>query len=150
MMIQEVKQVTEQHYDLLGEADPSRRLVENYLQRGRLVEALEKNTLVGVLVLLPTRPETIEIVNLAVNPEYRRQGIAQQLIHEAMDYAKKMNFRTIEVGTGSTGIEQLYLYQKCGFRMVQIDRDFFVRHYDRPIVENGLVLRDMVRLSQDI
>jgi hypothetical protein len=56
----------------------------------------------------------------------------------------------VEVGTGSTGVEQLYLYQKCGFRMTHIDRDFFVRHYSEPIVENGLVLRDMVRLSLDI
>lgn len=45
---------------------------------------------------------------------------------------------------------QLYLYQKCGFRMTSIDRDFFVRHYAEPIIENGLVLKDMVRLSQDI
>lgn len=35
--------------------------------------------------------------------------------------------------------------------MVAIDRDFFVRHYEEPIIiENGMVLQDMVRLSQDL
>ncbi|MNJ03534.1 putative N-acetyltransferase YvbK [compost metagenome] len=61
-----------------------------------------------------------------------------------------MGYQTIEVGTGSTGVAQLALYQKCGFRMTGIDRDFFTRHYAEPIYENGMQLKDMVRLSQDL
>lgn len=34
--------------------------------------------------------------------------------------------------------------------MTHIERDFFVRHYPEEIIENGLVLKDMVRLAQDI
>jgi ribosomal protein S18 acetylase RimI-like enzyme len=142
--------VTESHYHLLLDADPSRELVTEYLQRGRLFEARIAKKVVGVLVILPTRPETLEIVNLAVDEHYRGKGIAQRLLKHALDVAKNAQYQTVEVGTGSTGVEQLYLYQKCGFRMTHIDRDFFVRHYTEPIIENGLVLKDMVRLSQDI
>lgn len=39
------------------------------------------------------------------------------------------------------------LYQKCGFRIVGIDRDFFTDHYPEPIYENGIWCRDMIRLS---
>lgn len=31
--------------------------------------------------------------------------------------------------------------------MKTIDRDFFTRHYEEPIFENGLECRDMVRLD---
>ena len=149
MEIRMTNEITTEHYGLLLDADPSKELVDDYLQRGTLLEA-KKEKLVGVLVLLPTRPDTLEIVNLAVAVEYRGQGIAQQLIAYTLEMARKKGIKTVEVGTGSTGVEQLYLYQKCGFRMTHIDRDFFVRHYSEPIVENGLVLRDMVRLSLDI
>ncbi|MNW16937.1 putative N-acetyltransferase YvbK [compost metagenome] len=45
---------------------------------------------------------------------------------------------------------QLYLYQKCGFRIVGVDVDFFVRHYEEAIEENGIPCRDMIRLAMDI
>ncbi|MGX7196362.1 GNAT family N-acetyltransferase [Enterococcus olivae] len=150
MKIQKAKQLTTAHNQLFLEADPAKELVAAYVKRGTVLEAIIDEKLVGVLVLLPTRPATLEIVNLVVLAEYRGQGIAQQLIQEALSQAKAGQYQTVEVGTGSTGVEQLYLYQKCGFRMTHIDRDFFVRHYPEPIIENGLVLRDMVRLAQDI
>lgn len=89
-------------------------------------------------------------MNVAVAKPFRRQKLAQTLLGHALWWSKKNGFRTVEIGTGSTGMEQLYLYQKCGFRMTHIERDFFVRHYPEEIIENGLVLKDMVRLAQDI
>ena len=64
--------------------------------------------------------------------------------------APAWQYQTIEIGTGSTSFAQLYLYQKCGFRVVNIDRDFFVDNYDDPIIENKLILRDMIRLEKKI
>lgn len=68
----------------------------------------------------------------------------------AVATAKKQGYKTIEVGTGNSGASQLMLYQKCGFRITHVDRDFFVRHYEEPIEENGLPCVDMIRLSQDL
>ncbi|MGG5317778.1 GNAT family N-acetyltransferase [Enterococcus sp. AZ072] len=151
MEINKVEQLTDIHNQLLLLADPNQLLVDDYAQRGTVYEATEDETLVGIMVLLPTRPETIELVNIAVAEVHQGKGIAQEMIAFALQTAKQSGFHTIEVGTGSIGFEQLYLYQKCGFRMVAIDRDFFVRHYEEAIViENGMVLQDMVRLSQDL
>lgn len=150
MIIQEVKTITEQHYVLLLDADPAKSLVDEYVSRSSVFEAKKDEKTVGIIVLLPTRPETLEIVNLATSANHRGKGIATALIQHALKFAKEKNYRTIEIGTGSIGFEQLYLYQKCGFRMDSIDRDFFVRHYEEEIIENGLVLKDMVRLSQDL
>lgn len=60
---------------------------------------------------------------------------------------KLTGFHTIEIGTGNSSIQRLALYQKCGFRMASIDHDFFLKHYDEPIYENGIQCMDMVRLS---
>lgn len=135
---------------LLLLADPSERLVRDYLQRGFCFVAEQENHIVGVYVLLPTRPDTAELVNVAVEEALHGQGIGKKLVNHAVETARKLGFSTIEVGTGSTGVAQLALYQKCGFRMTGIDRDFFVRHYEEEIYENGMRLYDMVRLSQDL
>lgn len=135
---------------LLLLADPSERLVLDYTKRGYCYVAETENHIVGVYVLLPTRPDTAELVNVAVEEALHGQGIGKKLVNHAVETARKLGFSTIEVGTGSTGVAQLALYQKCGFRMTGIDRDFFVRHYEEEIYENGMRLYDMVRLSQDL
>ncbi|GEQ37970.1 MAG: GNAT family N-acetyltransferase [Tetragenococcus halophilus] len=138
------------HYKLLLEADPSEKIVEDYLSRGFCFAAQKKQKLLGIILLLPTKPKTLEIANIAVQKSFRGQKIGQQLILFALSFARKNQYKLVEIATGSTGFEQLYLYQKCGFRMTYIARDFFINHYARPIIENGLQLKDMVRLSQTV
>ncbi|AYW46860.1 GNAT family N-acetyltransferase [Tetragenococcus koreensis] len=150
MEIQKLHKVVEKHYDLLLEADPSKKIIDDYLPRSFCFTAQEEGQLVGVIILLPTRPTTLEVVNLAVQKDFRGQKIGQTLLYFALTFAKENQYEVVEVGTGSTGFEQLYLYQKCGFRMSHIERDFFINHYEQPIFENGLQLKDMVRLSQAV
>lgn len=136
--------------DLLLLADPSEKIVKEYTSRGECYVAELEELIIGVYVLLPTRPETIELVNVAVAEERHCQGIGKQLVMDAVKVAREQGYKTIEVGTGNSGVGQLALYQKCGFRIVGVDLDFFVRHYPEEIYENGIQCRDMVRLSQDL
>ncbi|MDW0115521.1 GNAT family N-acetyltransferase [Sporosarcina thermotolerans] len=136
--------------DLLLLADPSRESIEEYVNRGECYIAEIEQQIVGVYVLLPTRPKTVELVNVAVVEEQHGSGIGKQLVMDAINVAKKKGYKTIEIGTGNSSIGQLALYQKCGFRIVGIDIDFFVRHYPKAIFENGIQCRDMIRLSQDL
>lgn len=78
------------------------------------------------------------------------EGIGKRLVLLAVEVARKAGLRTIELGTGNSSVGQLRLYQKCGFRIVGVDIDFFIRHYDQPIFENGIECRDMIRLKQDL
>ncbi|WP_172256618.1 GNAT family N-acetyltransferase [Saccharibacillus deserti] len=133
--------------DLLLLADPSRSIVEDYLRRGTCFLADDGIRIAGVFVLLPTRPETVELVNVAVDETLHGQGIGKILVLHAIEMSREAGYRTIELGTGNSGIGQLALYQKCGFRIIGVDPDFFVRHYDEEIYENGIRCRDMIRLS---
>lgn len=150
MKINKFTTITPAHWELLLDADPAKKIVKDYTSRGTCFELNQNGELAGVIVLLATRPETVEIMNLAVAKKFRGQKLAQKMIAEALNWSKQAGFRRVEIGTGSTGVAQLYLYQKCGFRMTHIEQDFFVRHYEEAIIKNGLVLKDMVRLAQDL
>ncbi|PFG05406.1 GNAT family N-acetyltransferase [Bacillus sp. es.034] len=150
MIIRKRNKDEELPLELLLLADPSETIVKEYTARGECFVAEFEKKIVGVYVLLPTRPETIELVNVAVAEELHGRGIGKQLVMDAVKVAKEKGYKTIEVGTGNSGVGQLALYQKCGFRIVGVDLDFFVRHYPKEIYENGIQCRDMVRLSQDL
>jgi len=150
MNIQRLHPEHEPPLDLLLTADPSEKLVNDYLKRGQCFTAEIDRRIAGVYVLLPTRPETAELVNIAVKEELQGKGIGRQLVMHAIETAKSQGFKTIEIGTGNSSIGQLALYQKCGFRITGIDRDFFLRHYEKPIYENGMRCIDMVRLALDL
>ncbi|ASA22474.1 GNAT family N-acetyltransferase [Paenibacillus donghaensis] len=135
---------------LLLLADPSQELVENYVRQGDCYVAEEHHEIIGVYVLLCLKPETVELVNVAVAEEKQGRGLGKRLVQHALEAAKALGYRTIEVGTGNSSIGQLALYQKCGFRITGFEPDFFVRNYAEEIYENGIRCRDMIRLTQEI
>ncbi|WP_085994326.1 GNAT family N-acetyltransferase [Oceanobacillus senegalensis] len=136
--------------ELLLLADPSKEMVVDYVNRGECFIAETDQQIIGAYVLLPTRPGTVELVNVAVIEEQHGRGIGKQLVMDAVKVAKTKGYQTIEIGTGNSSIGQLALYQKCGFRIMGVDIDFFIRHYQEEIFENGIQCRDMIRLSQDL
>ncbi|OMP68318.1 GNAT family N-acetyltransferase [Domibacillus epiphyticus] len=150
MVIRKLKTAEEIPMDLLLLADPSRTLIEDYVRRGTCFLTESNDQIIGVYVLLPTRPETIELVNVAVSETHHGMGIGKRLVTDAIQKARSGGYRTIEVGTGNSSLGQLALYQKCGFRITGVDRDFFIKHYSEEIFENGIQCRDMIRLSLDL
>lgn len=134
--------------DLLLLADPSEHLISEYLTTGQCYAALHQGRIIGVVVTLLISPNTLAIKNLAVEEAFQGQGIGKQLITHVLELARQKNL-SVEIGTGNSSIQQLALYQKCGFRMVSIDFDFFRRNYPEKIYENGIECRDMIRLRKD-
>ena len=136
--------------ELLLTADPSETLVKDYLNKGHCYTAEIDNQTVGVFVLLEITSDTIELINIAVDEKHQGKGIGKTLVKDAIQKAQEMGFKTIEVGTGNSSIGQLALYQKCGFRIISVDKNFFIRNYKEEIFENGIQCMDMVRLSKEL
>ena len=136
--------------DLLLIADPSEELVRDYLQRGSCYVARHGGRIVGVIAVAPTRPKTLEIFNIAVEEAYQNKGIAKRLIALVVEQAQKDGVHALEIGTGNPGVQQMLLYQKCGFRIVGVDPDFFRKHYPERIYVDGIECRDMVRLRMEL
>ncbi|GIN99884.1 putative N-acetyltransferase YvbK [Brevibacillus halotolerans] len=150
MEIRMIHETEDLPMELLLLADPSERLVKEYVARGQCYIMEQDGRIIGTYVLIPTRPETVELVNVAVDEELHGKGYGKQLVLHAIESARLNHYKTIEIGTGNSSVVQIALYQRCGFRMTHIDKDFFIRHYDEPIFENGIQCIDMVRLSQDL
>lgn len=141
---------SEAPWDLLLLADPSRQQIESYLSVGTCYTATLNGLTTSVFVLLEIEPGTIEIMNIAVAEDYQGQGIGKRLIAEVVTIAREKKANRLEVGTGNSSIDELAFYQKVGFRMVRIERNFFLRHYDEPIFENGIQCMDMVRFAMEL
>lgn len=145
--IELVTTVTPEYWDLLLSADPSKKLIQDYLQAGMLFARSKDGHPIAVMVLQELSPDKLEIKNIAVDPRFENRGIATKLLQDAVHFAKVHHYQQLQIGTGSTSFKQLYLYQKIGFRVTEIKRNFFVKNYGQPIHENGLLLRDMLVLT---
>lgn len=132
--------------DLLLLADPSVAKINGYLPASRCFVAGSGETSVGVCVVIPLGQDAYELMSIAVAPDHQQDGVGTQLLKHTIEAVRKLGVRRLEVGTGSFGY-QLTFYQRQGFRVTSIDRDFFVRNYPEPIFEAGIQLRDMLRLT---
>jgi len=100
----------------------------------------------GIILATPDSDETVELKAVAVASERQGQGIGTQMMRAVLDDLRDLNVRRVTVGTGNAGIGQLAFYQKAGFRLRHIERDYFTpeRGYPADLSENGIPLRDMV------
>ncbi|WP_409300732.1 GNAT family N-acetyltransferase [Peribacillus sp. SCS-155] len=150
MIIRKQHVTEERPMNLLLAADPSRSLVERYIERGDCFVAEKDHDIIGVYVLLQINIETAELINIAVSEHLQGQGIGKKLVQHAIQTAKTKGYKKLELGTGNSSLGQLALYQKCGFRITGVDKDFFIKNYEEEIFENGIQCRDMIRLSKDL
>ncbi len=111
--------------------------------------AVEKEEIIGVYVLVKKDENKMEIMNLAVRENKRGQGLGKALIHDAIQRSADHGAKKVVIGTGNSSLGQLALYQKCHFRITEIIEGFF-DNYPEPIIENGILCRDMIRLCYEI
>jgi ribosomal protein S18 acetylase RimI-like enzyme len=137
-------------YELLLLADPSKDMVDKYLKQSAIFTARQNGEILGVVVLFPLTAETVEIKNVAVKPAFQRQGIGSYLIENIVQVALLNNQKSIAIGTANSSAGQLLLYQKLGFEITEIRRDFFTNNYTEPIYENGIQARHMLMLTRQL
>lgn len=136
---------------LLRLADDSESAVRGYYQTGDLY-ALDDEAAkpLGMVLAIPESAGTVELKSVAVAAPAHNQGVGKRMLSMVLADLRNRGVRRVIVGTGSCGIGQLAFYQKAGFRLWRVDRDFFTaaRGYPDGLEENGIPLRDMVWLDQ--
>jgi GNAT superfamily N-acetyltransferase len=131
---------------LLLLADPNEAKMRSYLERSRCFVALHDGRVAGACVVEAREAGVHELMNIAVDPAMQKTGVGTALLRWVIDIYRKAGATQLEVGTGSFGY-QLAFYQRQGFRVSAIDRDFFIDNYPEPIIEDGIQLFDMLRLT---
>jgi len=137
-------------YTLLLLADPSKELIDQYLAVSTLYIAEEAGIVFGVYVLTPVDSNIAEIKNIAVCETHQGKGIGTLLLRHAEDTARKNGYKKLIIGTGNSSIRQLYLYQKMGFEICGIKKDFFIINYKEALWENHIQCKHMILLSKTL
>lgn len=147
MEIFEVKENKKQYLSLLLLADEQEDMIDRYLERGTMY-VLEEDGIKAECVVTDEGNGILEIKNLATHPVFQHQGYARKLIDYVSDrYCA--DFSILQVGTGDSPLT-IPFYEKCGFVRSHIIENFFTDNYEHPIVEDGILLKDMIYLRKKI
>jgi ribosomal protein S18 acetylase RimI-like enzyme len=119
-----------------------------YVLRGPADDAI------GVTLVMPDQhePGTVELRAVAIAEQHHNRGYGQRMLAGVLADLRSRGVRRVTVGTSNAGIGQIAFYQKAGFRLWRIERDYFTpeKGYDPQEKENGLSHRDMVWFDLDL
>ena len=135
---------------LLRQAEESERALRWSLANlsDAVYRADDDDRLIGTATM-QWRADPCELVELAVAPERQGQGVGRAIVTWLLAEARRRGKRQMLVGTANSSIGNIAFYQKCGFRMDHIRKDYFW-YYREPRYENGIRIRDMIVFRNDL
>ena len=135
-------------YDLLLLADETVEAIDKYVHQSDVYVAELNDERMGVFCLCQVDAHRAEIKNMAIAEGYQGRGYGSLLMDGIKDIVRK-DYTTLMVGTADAGARQIAFYEKNGFRKFGLKKNFFIDHYEAPIYEDGIQLRDMVLLKYE-
>jgi len=139
-------------FDLLLLADETVKAIEKYIYDSDvyLVKQKYSTDTIAAFALYRISNAAIEIKNIAISESLQGQGIGSNVMNEIKRIAITNHYKRIIVGTPEASARLIHFYEKNGFTRYAVRRDFFLKNYSDPIMENGVTLRNMVMLSLDL
>ncbi|NUQ82291.1 MAG: GNAT family N-acetyltransferase [Bacteroidetes bacterium] len=131
---------------LLMIADPSESRIRSYLPMSKCFTISAGDEILGACVVRPNGDGSHELMSIAVLPAHQNSGLGTVLLKWVIEHFRAIGATELLVGTGTFGY-QLAFYQRQGFRVATIERDYFIKNYPEPIFENGIQLFDMLILK---
>ena len=121
-----VQQITDIELVCFGDEAWSKNLVQSEFANtfSTFVAYIVSNTIVGY-VSFRTVFEEMQVGNVAVLPQYRRQGIAKQLVNFMMQLAKQHGCEVAELEVNTANDSAVALYQGCGFSVVSTRKNYY-------------------------
>ena len=134
--------------ELLLIGDEQEEMIAKYLDRGRLFVIKNDDTVCAACVVTDEGNRTLELKNIAVYPEFQRQGFGKRLILY-IEERFCSSFSRLILGTGDSPLTVPF-YEKCGFKRYGVIKNFFIDNYDHPITEAGVQLCDMICFEKEL
>jgi len=78
--------------------------------------------------------EELHIMNLAVRPELRRQGIGKELVRQALTIGSAQGIRTALLEVRSSNIAAQALYESLGFKRGGVRRGYYERPHEDAVI----------------
>ncbi len=135
---------------LLLEADPDEDMVLSYLDACLAFALIEDDEVVGACLLKQeVEGNSAELMNIAIWPDKQKLGLGSVLLKGVLASDSVANLDRVWLKTGTFG-HQLSFYQRQGFRVERVVKNYFVDNYPEPIFENGIQHQDMLILELQI
>ena len=147
MPIIEIKENKKQYLDLLLLADEQEDMIDRYLESGTMYAHYDDGVK-AVCVVTNEGGGVLEIKNLAVALSHQRKGYGRKVIDFIAEIYRG-DYAVLQVGTGESPVT-IGFYESCGFTISHRVKNFFVDHYNHPIIEQGVQLVDMVYLRKNM
>ena len=147
-MLRNIKENKKDFLSLLLLGDEQESMIDRYLQRGELYVLFQEEQAIAVAVITDEGDGLCELKNLAVDEAFQRQGHGSRLLQSLCERCADQ-FHTMQLGTGESPLT-LPFYEKNGFVYSHRIPSFFTDNYDHPIVEEGVLLRDMIYLRKKL
>jgi ribosomal protein S18 acetylase RimI-like enzyme/quinol monooxygenase YgiN len=135
--------------ELADEPEPVRR----YLHDGQLYGLVDSNERrIAAVLVVDIGQHVVELRAVAVDEAEQGRGVGTRFIEELCNRFRTHGVERVVVGTASSGVRQLAFYQRLGFRLTHVERDFFndARGYPPELSEDGIPVRDMVWMALDL
>ncbi|HIT03152.1 MAG TPA: GNAT family N-acetyltransferase [Candidatus Caccocola faecipullorum] len=149
MEITEISEGKEKYIQLLLVGDEEEAMIMRYLPRGQLFVMRACGSVVCAAVVTDEGGGTAELKNISVEPEFQRRGYGSAMMEFLESRCKERGFSELILGTGETP-HTLGFYESCGYSVYRRERDFFTKNYSRPIIDRGVLLRDMIYLKKKL
>lgn len=133
--------------DLLLLADEQENMIDRYLNRGKLF-ALYDDGLKSICVVTDEGNGGYELQSLATYEKFQGKGYGKKLVRHVFDFYKGKG-KTMLVGTGDIPWIVSF-YERCGFVYSHRVENYFLEHYEIPMFEAGVQLKDKVYLKMDL
>ena len=114
---------------------PNDDVLKGYIDKGEIYYYKNDNEIVSCIVIMDNQdplykdinwkhkysPEEIAVIHLfCVNPDYMRQGIGPRVIGAALDMAKSMGKKAVQLDALAINKPARKLYEKIGFKCAEI------------------------------
>ena len=137
----------EDYIDLLLEADPSRDMIDKYLNDSDVYALKKEDELISIAVILPISRKTLELKNIITRENYRNKGYAKTLLKSLCGNYKQKYDRML-VGVAENNIP---FYVKQGFdKYEKTIKNFFIDNYKEEVKDGDLVCTDLIYYSKDL
>ena len=97
--------------------------------------ALEGERVAGYVGSQTVMGET-DMMNIAVHPDFRRRGIAEELVNALVDGLKTMDSHCLTLEVRASNAPAIALYEKLGFQQIGLRKNYY-----RNPREDALILR---------
>ncbi len=94
---------------------------------GAILMAETEGQIAGTVALRKINDSTFEFTKMAVDDHFRRRGIAEKLSNAAFNKAKQLGASMVILYSHSSLAPAIALYEKLGFRHVQLEPGVYKR-----------------------